>query len=68
MDNKFIITVKRIENNKDWELAQFEVPDDSDLADWKYIFSAILAFISFNPEQIKELFEGSDSDEKTNYN
>jgi len=65
--NKFIITIERINNNQLQEKAKFEIPEDTSLFDWKYIFSAILAFVSFDMNQIKELFEG-ETNEETNCN
>ena len=58
MNNKFIITIKRINDNQLKDKANFEIPEDSGLNDWKYLFSAILAFVSFDIDQIKEFFEG----------
>jgi len=57
MDNKFIITIERINENKLKDKAKFEIAEDSDLWEWKYVFVAILSFISFGIEQIQELFE-----------
>ena len=63
MDNKFIITIQRINDNKLRDKVKFEIPDDSDLNDWGYLFRAILANVSFDVDQIKELFNGGPDDE-----
>jgi hypothetical protein len=67
MNNKFIITVERINGSQLQEKVKFEIPQDTGLFDWKYIFSAILAFVSFDAIQIVELFEG-ETNEETNCN
>jgi hypothetical protein len=68
MNNKFIITIKRINDNKLKDKVEFEIPEDSDLSEWGYLFSAILANVSFNMNQIKELFNGGFDDEKIDGN
>jgi hypothetical protein len=64
MKNKFIITIERINDKQLKDKAKFEIAEDSDLWDWKYLFSAILVYVSFDLNQIKELFNGGDNDEK----
>lgn len=68
MLNKFIITIERINDNKLHDKVIFEIPEDSDLNDWKYLFSAILANVSFDMNQIKKLFEEDIDDEEINSN
>jgi len=64
MNNKFIIKIERINDNKLRDKVTFEIPEDSDLNDWKYIFTAILTFISFDVDQIKEFFNEEVNDEQ----
>ena len=64
MNNKFIIKIERINDNKLRDKVKFEIPGDSDLDDWGYLFKAILANISFDVDQIKELFDGGSNDEQ----
>jgi len=64
MNDKFIITIERINDNKLRDKVKFEIPGDSDLDDWGYLFKAILANISFDVDQIKELFDGGSNDEQ----
>ena len=45
------ITVK-----KDKEKLQMTVEDDHAIEGWRYIFGAILSFLTFYPETIEELF------------
>jgi len=62
MDCKFIITVERINDNKLRDKVTFEIPEDSNLDDWKYLFSAILANVSFDTDQIKNVFNGGEGE------
>ena len=64
MNNKFIIKIERINDNKLRDKVKFEIPEDSDLWDWKYLFTAILAFIGFDVDQIKEFFNEEVNDEQ----
>ena len=64
MNDKFIITIERINDNKLRDKAKFEIPEDSDLNDWGYLFRAILANVNFDVDQIKELFDGGSNDEQ----
>jgi len=57
MDNKFIITIERINDKQLKDKAKFEIDEDSDIDKWKYVFIAILSFITFGIEQIQELFK-----------
>jgi len=68
MFNKFIITIERINDKQLKDKAKFEIPEDSGIDDWKYIFSAILSYVSFDMEQIKDLFNGGIDDEDLNSN
>ena len=68
MEHKFIITVQRIERGKLMDKAEFEIPDDSCIDDFRYIFGAILAHISFDFDQIKEFFNGGINDEEIDGN
>lgn len=62
MDNKFIITIERINDKRLRDKVKFEIPEDSDLNDWGYLFKAILTNVSFDVDQIKELFNGGIDD------
>ena len=64
MLNKFIIKIERINNNKLQNKVTFEIPEDSDLDDWKYLFTAILANVSFDIDQIKDFFNREVDDEE----
>jgi len=64
MNNKFIIKIERINDNKLRDKVKFEIPEDSDLNDWKYLFTAILANVSFGVDQIKEFFNEEVNDEQ----
>ena len=45
------ITVKN-----DQEKLQMTLEDNRTIEDWRYIFGAILSFLTFYPETIEELF------------
>lgn len=42
------------------EKATFEFPSDSSIEDYKYLFYAILSFVTFDLDSIKELFSEED--------
>jgi len=53
------ITVVRTNTEERIEL---DVPEDTGIDDYQYIFASILSWITFTPEQIKELFNGETDD------
>jgi len=56
MNNKIVITVERINEDKIVEQGKFEVSEDTGIDDWGYLFKSILSFVTFDLNQIKELF------------
>lgn len=48
----------KISIKRDKEELNLQVPEDNDLNDWKYIFIAILSWITYDIDSIKNLFDG----------
>uniref|UniRef100_A0A6M3JJQ2 PH domain-containing protein n=2 Tax=viral metagenome TaxID=1070528 RepID=A0A6M3JJQ2_9ZZZZ len=54
MDGKFYTIIVKGENE---ETLTITTSNESDLDDWKHIFTTILTWLTFEPECIKELFK-----------
>jgi hypothetical protein len=56
MKNKFVISIKRIDDNQEIEKLELETPQDNDIFEWVNVFKTILTWVTFEPATIKEIF------------